>query len=317
VVLVTTALVALGLGASPSAAASGRCAPGTGVTVVVDYGPLGGGTVIGCDPDGGGKPASEVVQGAGFSLQGVNNQPQFVCRVNGKPGTSGTWAEDCGDVPPADAYWGLFWSDADPASWVYSSEGVGSLEVPEGGSIGWRFQDGGARENPSAPPNPEKKSPSPQPTKSPTPQPSKPPKATSPTPTPTPSASVPPGTQGSSPAPEAAPDGPDERRPGGTGSGTAEDEKGDKGDKREEGADKGDRDKGAKDDRRKAEKDKGDQDAEPVAEPSESPVDASLQPASDEPLADEGSSAVLTLVAGGAVLLLVGAAGVIAWRRRV
>ena len=40
--------------AAPASAADGRCPRGTGVTVVVDFGPLGGGVQIGCDPDGGG-----------------------------------------------------------------------------------------------------------------------------------------------------------------------------------------------------------------------------------------------------------------------
>ncbi len=305
--------------AGPAAAASGRCAPGTGVTVVLDYGPIGGGVVIGCDPDGAGRPAAQVVEAAGFDLDYVSSQPGFVCRVEGRP--SQDEGEDCGDTPPGNAYWGLFWSDADPASWVYSSEGVGSLDVPEGGSIGWRFQDGGDRENPSAPPNPEKKTPSPQPTKNPSPQPSKPPKAADPTPTPTPSASAPPGTEGSSPAPEAAPGGQKERRPGTAGSrdgdqggkGTGSD-KG-KGDKSK--ADKGENGKNGKNGKdgkgRNAEKD-----AEAgLEEDVDTTTDAAIEPASDEPLTDDGSSTVLTLVAGGAVLLLVGAAGVIAWRRRV
>ena len=289
------------------------------MTVVVDYGPLGGGVVIGCDPDGAGKSASQVVEDAGFDLAYVSSQPGFVCRVEGRPRQDE--GEDCGDVPPGDAYWGLFWSDADPASWVYASEGVGSLDVPEGGSIGWRFQDGGDRENPSAPPNPAKKTPSPQPTKDPSPQPSKPPKATDPTPTPTPSASVPPGTEGSSPAPETAPDGQKERRPGSTGSrdgdqgGKGKDDKG-KADKGKPDKDKADKDKGSKDGKRDKGKPEKDEEAGPE-EDVDTTTDAAIEPASDVPLSDDGSSAVLTLVAGGAVLLLVGAAGVIAWRRRI
>ena len=66
---------------------AGRCAAGTGVTVVVDYGPLGGGTQIGCDPTGAGKAASQVVPAAGFPLTYVNGEG-FVCRIDGKPDDS-------------------------------------------------------------------------------------------------------------------------------------------------------------------------------------------------------------------------------------
>lgn len=293
--------------AGPAAAASGRCSPGTGVTVVVDYGPLGGGVVTGCDPDGAGKSAAEVVTAAGFSLSYVSSQPGFVCRIDGRPGEAD---EDCGDTPPPDAYWGLFWSDADPETWVYSSEGAGSLDVPEGGSIGWRFQDGGDRENPSAPPNPDAKSPSPQPSKSPSPQPAGPSDAASPTPSPTPSASVPPGAGGSSTTPGEKAD-PDREDPGTGAAGHGKtDEPGDrpgsgKGDK---GGRDGKGGKGGHDDEKAH--------PEQAASPSPSPTVAALSPASGEPLSEDDSSTGLTVVAGAAVLLLAAAAGVIAWRRR-
>jgi hypothetical protein len=138
-----------GLAAAPAAASSGRCDEGTGVTVVVDPGPLGGGVMTGCAPDGAGDTGSAVVTAAGFPLTFVSGQP-FVCRIDGLPTADD---EDCAGTPPADAYWGLFWSDGDPASWTYSSVGITGLEVPEGGSIGWRWQDGGARDEPGAAPN--------------------------------------------------------------------------------------------------------------------------------------------------------------------
>jgi len=293
------ALLALATVPSGTATASqGRCAAGTGVTVVVDYGPMGG-VVIGCDPDGAGKSAAEVVTDAGFSLEYVSSQPGFVCRVNGHPGKAD---EDCADTPPSDAYWGLFWSDADPETWAYSSEGAGSLDVPEGGSIGWRFQDGGDREVPSAPPTSKAKSPSPHPSTS--PQPAGPSDAASPTPTPTPSASVPPGGGGSttSPGEKADRSRPDGREGAADQPSTEPKDKGDKGDQ-------GGKDKKGKHPDEKARPDQ-------AAAPSPSVSTAALSPASSEPLTDDDSSTGLTLVAGGAVLLLAGAAGVIAWRRR-
>jgi hypothetical protein len=292
-------LVALGLTAPASVAAGGRCAPGTGVTVVVDYGALGGGVVIACVPDGGGKSAAEVVTDAGFDLAYVSSQPGFVCRIDGRPGEAD---EDCGDTPPADAYWGLFWSDADPATWAYSSEGAGSLDVPAGGSIGWRFQDGGDREDPGAPPTGKAKTPSPQPTKS--PQPAGASDAASPSPTPTPQASVPPGAGGSATDTPGEKANPEADKPGPKASGDKGDKAGDdtEGKGKGEGKDKQPPDKAH---------------PEQAAAPEPSPSVAALSPASGEPLSDDDdSSAPLTLVAGAAVLLLASTAGVIAWRRR-
>ena len=295
---------ALGVGAAPSAASSGRCPRGTGVTVVVDYGPLGGGVVTACDPDGAGRPATEVMGRAGFALTYVNNQPGFVCRIDGKPDES---QESCASTPPSDAYWGLFWSDGDPATWKYASQGAGSLEVPEGGSIGWRFQDGGDREDPGAPPTAAATSPSPSASPTPTPHPTRNPSSppagpsdtaepASPSPTPTPPASVPPGTKGSAPSPS------EDATPG-----------------RKQGPHTGHDDRGKqkrdKHDKKKGHRRGGAKPLTVTATAAPSPAVA-ISPASGEPTSDDGSSPALTLVAGGALLLLAGAAGVIAWRRR-
>ena len=131
----------------PAAAAGGYCAKGSGVTVVVDNGPLGGGSSVGCDPNGANTAGSTVVPRAGYSLTYVQRQPGFVCKVAGAPASA-----TCGNTPPADAYWGLFWSDGRSGTWSYSSVGIGSLEVPAGGFIGWRFQGSDARTDPGPAP---------------------------------------------------------------------------------------------------------------------------------------------------------------------
>lgn len=216
--------IALGVAPSPSATAdgNGRCSPGTGVTVVVDYGDLGG-VDLGCDLRGAGVPARTVVPRAGFPLTYVTNEA-FVCRVNGLPSSS---QESCNDTPPADAYWALFWSDGTSSAWRYSSSGVASLSVPEGGSIGWRFQSGGARTYPGQPPTRTPDQPSPSPTKSPQPsdpprpKPSTAPHPSGPSPTPAgqapPSSSAPPAGGAATPAPPAA-GGPAVAAPGPSGS---------------------------------------------------------------------------------------------------
>ena len=171
----TVAATVLLVAATPSAVVSaaepsGRCPAGEGVTVVVDYGPLGGGVEIGCDLSGAGKPASVVVPEAGFTLSYVTNEPGFVCAVEQRPEPGGS----CHRTPPSTAYWGLFWSDGTPATWTYSSEGARTLDVGRGGSIGWRFQNGGELEQPGAAPTAAKpkSAPAPAPKPSSTPKPS-------------------------------------------------------------------------------------------------------------------------------------------------
>jgi hypothetical protein len=191
-VLVATLLGVAAGTLSPGAAhaAGGYCAKGSGVTVVVDRGALGGGTSIGCDGHGANTAGSTVVPRAGFSLTYVQRQPGFVCRVGGAPASA-----SCGNTPPGDAYWGLFWSDGKSGSWSYSSVGIDSLKVPAGGFIGWRWQNSNARTNPGrAPVSPVAASPRPTPKPAPQPAPKPAPK-----PTPAPSRSASPSAGATSP----------------------------------------------------------------------------------------------------------------------
>jgi hypothetical protein len=147
-------LVVLGV---PPAQAAG-CSGTTGVTVVVDFGPLGGGTEQVCVASGDGDSAAQVTTDGGFRVERTNDGQPFVCRVGGKPTPE---QEPCDDTPPSNAYWGLFWSDG-TSGWNYSTRGAWSLEAEDGWSIGWRFQDGGDLEQPSAAPR-RGTSPSPRP----------------------------------------------------------------------------------------------------------------------------------------------------------
>lgn len=158
---VVTALSAL-VGVAP-AEASG-CTSSHGVTVVVDYASLGGGVVSRCLPDGGGKAAASLFSGAGFALTRVQQFPGAVCRVSGKPA-----ADPCVQMPPATAYWGLFWSSGTSGTWTYATEGVDGLTIPEGGYLGFAWQHGG-RTTPGLAPAPH-----------PTPTPSSPPATLPPT----------------------------------------------------------------------------------------------------------------------------------------
>jgi hypothetical protein len=118
------------LPAAPAAASVASCAPGHGVTVVVEFNQLGGDDVHVCDETGGGRTATRLLEDSGLSLTYVQRQPGFVCRVSGVP------AQDpCVNTPPDDAYWSLWWSDGSSDTWRYATTGVDSLQVPEGGSV--------------------------------------------------------------------------------------------------------------------------------------------------------------------------------------
>ena len=131
------------LPAAPAAAAT--CSSDTGVSVVVDFGALGGGISTSCVPDGGGDSAGSLFE-VHHDLTRAARFQGAVCRVDGAPADAA-----CQNMPPAHAYWGLFWSDGS-GGWVYSSEGVDSLNVPDGGSVAFAWQDGGAQDAPGVAP---------------------------------------------------------------------------------------------------------------------------------------------------------------------
>lgn len=148
---------------TPAPAQASVCSSASGVTVVVDGGELGGGVMSVCDPDGGGKSATALFTSNGWSLTYVQRQPGFVCRIDGRPAPED---DPCVNTPPADAYWGLFWSDGTSGSWSYASEGAGSLTVPDGGYVGFAWQGSSSKSPPGVTP---RKHPSPTPTPSPSP----------------------------------------------------------------------------------------------------------------------------------------------------
>lgn len=162
VAALVVAATALVLPSGPAAAAG--CSSADGVSVVVDFHELGGGLQSGCVADGGGKSAATLLGAAGFPLTFVQRQPGFVCRVSGQPAS-----DPCVNTPPADAYWGLYWSDGSTRSWTYSTLGVGSLTVPDGGSVALSWIGGSGRSQPGvAPAVHERSTPTARPTRKPT-----------------------------------------------------------------------------------------------------------------------------------------------------
>ena len=129
-------LTGLLLSSPPAAAAprqaAGACAGKTGVTVVVDFQELGGGTNVVCAP---GTPSSglDALAKAGVSYQTTQRFPGFVCRIAGKPSN-----DPCVNTSPASAYW-AYWLAAPGGSWCYSTLGAGSRKPAPGTFEGWSF----------------------------------------------------------------------------------------------------------------------------------------------------------------------------------
>ncbi|WP_348650215.1 hypothetical protein [Verrucosispora sp. WMMD573] len=142
--IAVAAVVAVGLIAvepSPRAAQAAACTGTTGVTVVVDYGSLGGGVQVACAL---GDPATGLaaLQGAGFTVTGTQRWGlAFVCRINGKP-TAAT--EPCINTPPASAYWSYWHASGSGAAWTYSTLGATSYNPAPGTVEGWSFGSGAA-----------------------------------------------------------------------------------------------------------------------------------------------------------------------------
>lgn len=172
VVALATATVVLpvgGLGATSATAAT--CAAGGGVSVVVDFNSLGGGVQTACVTGGGGDKAPALFDAAGHTLTRVRTQQGFVCRVDDLPSQE---QEACQNTPPADAYWGLWWSNGTSGTWTYSTVGVDGLTIPDGGSVALSWDDVDGSAPPSAtPPKAAASSPSSAPASSPAASPTK------------------------------------------------------------------------------------------------------------------------------------------------
>jgi hypothetical protein len=110
--------------------------------VAVENGALGGGTTWSCSPSGG--TARALFTAAGHTLRDVSSAPGAICTVDGLPANA-----PCVRMPPADAYWGLFWTDGTSGRWIYSSFGVDGLDVPKGGGVDFVWQDSSTHIDPS------------------------------------------------------------------------------------------------------------------------------------------------------------------------
>ncbi|MBB5953567.1 hypothetical protein FHS29_000137 [Saccharothrix tamanrassetensis] len=156
-------LIAAGLllaGTPVPAAAAADCA---GVTVVVDFGALGGGIRTGCAA---GDPGSGLaaLTGAGFGYKSAQRFAGFVCRIDEQPAS-----DPCVNASPSGAYWS-YWHAGPGGSWAYSDIGAAGHDPAPGSVEGWAFGAGG--QPGVAPPAPAPANP--EPTRTPPQQPQQP-----------------------------------------------------------------------------------------------------------------------------------------------
>ena len=151
-------------GPAPAAEAA-ACSGSTGVTVVVDFGPLGG-VQTGCAA---GNPGNGLaaLSGAGHGYTFVPRQPGLVCQVDARP-------SPCNGAPTT-AYWS-YWHASRGGSWRYSTLGAGGYDPAPGTVEGWAF---GAGRQPGIAP-PAAAPPPPRPAPKPTTKPAQPPVAPGP-----------------------------------------------------------------------------------------------------------------------------------------
>ena len=130
-----------------------------GVTVVVNFGLLSEDRDTECvELENDSAIARDVLSVAGYEIEGTATYgDQVVCRVNGVPSESDPFvvegeephSETCADMPPAFGYWAL-WVKSEPgAQWAYAEEGVGTLPVEPGQTLGLVFSTGGETPTPT------------------------------------------------------------------------------------------------------------------------------------------------------------------------
>lgn len=130
-----------------------------GISVVVNYGVLSADRDALCvNLSGDTAIAKDVMAFAGYDIVGTATYgDQIVCRVNGFPSESEPFVvegeqphlETCADMPPGFAYWALWVKTAPGEQWTYAEEGVGTLALEAGETIGVVFSTAGETPTPS------------------------------------------------------------------------------------------------------------------------------------------------------------------------
>lgn len=152
--LATAAIALAGLAGCSQANESAGC-----VTVVIDYGILSEEKISNCiEVPAEGMIAKDVLLAAEITTEGtLTYGDQIVCRVNNLPAADQAFevegqephTETCADMPPAFAYWALWIKEDESAEWSYAEEGVGTLSLKPGQSVGLAFSTNGETPTPN------------------------------------------------------------------------------------------------------------------------------------------------------------------------
>ncbi|CAN5498951.1 hypothetical protein BH10ACT7_BH10ACT7_21200 [soil metagenome] len=117
------------------------------VTVVVDFGALDEPSVEVCAAGG---AATDILGEVGVTTEGtVDYGDQVICRVNNQPSPDeevtiegqAPFTESCETLNSV-AYWALWVKMAPDAEWEYAQEGVSTLELTDGQSVGLVYTAG-------------------------------------------------------------------------------------------------------------------------------------------------------------------------------
>ncbi len=152
-VLLVLAALTLTACATPATDPAATPEPGTRsgvceqVTLVVDFGPLDEPSLAACGPAG---AASDLLVGAGITTEGtVDYGDQVVCRVNDQPSSTeevviegaDPFIESCQTLNSV-AYWALWVKNSAGGEWEYAQEGVNTLQLEDGQSVGLVYTPG-------------------------------------------------------------------------------------------------------------------------------------------------------------------------------
>ena len=153
--LVSASLLALsGCSADQQFEADGSC---DGVEVVINYSGQAENSRQCIGLQGSSEVAKNILASAGLAVEGTKSYGDaVVCRVNDVPSSTqelivegeDPYLETCEDMPAAFAYWGLWVKDTAQSDWEYAMEGIGTLQMTKGQSLGLSFSIAGEAPTP-------------------------------------------------------------------------------------------------------------------------------------------------------------------------
>lgn len=148
------ALALAGCSADQQFEADGSC---DGVEVVINYSGQAENSRQCIGIEGSSEVAKNILASAGIAVEGTKSYGDaVVCRVNDVPSSTeelivegeDPYLEACEDMPAAFAYWALWVKEDSQSDWGYAMEGIGSLQMTKGQSLGLAFSLAGEAPTP-------------------------------------------------------------------------------------------------------------------------------------------------------------------------